>query len=180
MRAMVLALLLCGLMMLPLAALAESPSIPAESKLIPMEELEFQLLQEFPAQASESGGDVGIMATGSWSSQTGGPTLYNTGILYGGGVFSPPSNVPPGVVTGNIYWGWSVINYRPDLRVGLCNVTRDLCIEVSHLGSGGTSVFAGLPATDSYQLVFIINGNGSAIYPYVYGQQNYFILNWEN
>lgn len=36
MRAMVLALLLCGLMMLPLAALAESPSIPAESKLIPM------------------------------------------------------------------------------------------------------------------------------------------------
>lgn len=120
------------------------------------------------------------MATGSWSSQTGGPTIYTTGYWYGGGIFSPPSPPPANATITTIYWEWSVLNYRSDLEVWLCDYIYGGCLDVSYNALGGTSAFSGRPASNSFILVFRIPGNGSAIYPYVYGQQNYFILNWEN
>ena len=112
-------------------------------------------------------------ASGAWSSSAVGPTMYQRGWWYTGGVINPIGGVNS--TTSVVYYRWSA-SYRPaGLLVYLCNYAR--CVDVSNFQSAGTMAFAGDDAYSQFAFSFGVVGTG-LLSPVVYGASNQVTVNY--
>lgn len=52
-------------------------------------------------------------ASGSWSSQSSEPVLYNYGLISYGPVINPPTGIPSTAVISNVCWTWNYVYPHP-------------------------------------------------------------------
>ena len=110
----------------------------------------------------------------AWAGSAVGPTMYQRGLWYTGGVINPIAGINS--TTSVVYYTWSA-SYRPaGLLVYLCNYAR--CVDVSNFQSAGTTAFAGDDAYSQFAFRFGVIGTG-LLNRVVYGSSNQVIVNYD-
>ncbi len=144
-----------------------------------MGESKFELLEDDSYnQFGQSAEEVSRASGGAWSDTEFGPTIYQKGYWRYTPQLNAPATPPSGATITYLTWQWSVVNYRSDLLVQICNDPVTHCLDVSSLGIGGTNAWDGWPANTNFKIRFGIAGTGT-ITPYIYGQNDTINVSWE-
>ncbi|WP_333653581.1 flagellar protein FlhE [Dissulfurispira sp.] len=119
---------------------------------------------------------IAFASSGAWSDAKVGPDAYSKGYWYCADFNPTGQYVPPNATITLVSWQWSVLNYRSDLLVYICDSYG--CQNISSLGIGTTTYFNNRSANQTFGLCFGVPGSGSVVPP-IYGQYDRVNVSWQ-